>query len=336
MTPPSSNTGGKSPPTPTLTPHIPRARTKIDWLAFAAPDKGSGPMELLRETFKGIGPFEIVDRKSGWNGYAQSYDLSAGGARVGLLAEGGSAQRGKRYVGVTGTGCALVSDIGVFADCIGQEGWPLRRVDIAADFVDGSVSHDTILEAHRTGGFCRGGRPPQLNGAGPMDGSHRGRTLYVGNRTSDMFCRNYEKGQKEVVSLAESTGYSFQDLLCSGSIGVEGEWVDPMKWYRCELELKSKKRPIPHEIVRRRDHYFAGAYPYFSQMLSNVEPEFILTPQQEGRLGLEAALAQIRRQYGRTLFTALMVEQGDIGAVWDRIVGSELNPTLVAAGALLK
>jgi DNA relaxase NicK len=151
-----------------------------------------------------------------------------------------------------------------------------------------------------------------------------------------MFCRNYEKGQKEVVSLAESTGYSFQDLLCSGSIGVEGEWVDPMKWYRCELELKSKKRPIPHEIVRRRDHYFAGAYPYFSQMLSNVEPEFILTPQQEGRLGLEAALAQIRRQYGRTLFTALMVEQGDIGAVWDRIVGSELNPTLVAAGALLK
>jgi hypothetical protein len=48
-----------------------------------------------------------------------------------------------------------------------------------------------------------------------------------------------------------------------------------------------------------------------------------------------AALANCRAQFGNTLFTALTAFHGDIGAVWDKVVGKDHNRHLVEAGVLL-
>ena len=53
------------------------------------------------------------------------------------------------------------------------------------------------------------------------------------------------------------------------------------------------------------------------------------------QLDLAAALATVRDQYGKTLFTAMAAYGGDVLAVWDRIVGREHNERLLEAGVLL-
>jgi hypothetical protein len=50
---------------------------------------------------------------------------------------------------------------------------------------------------------------------------------------------------------------------------------------------------------------------------------------------LKARLANIRAMWGTTLFTALTVAHGDIGAVWAQIVGEKHNADMVAAGVLM-
>jgi hypothetical protein len=43
----------------------------------------------------------------------------------------------------------------------------------------------------------------------------------------------------------------------------------------------------------------------------------------------------IRAQYGSTLFTALVAHHGDIGAVWEKIIGTKHNQRLLEEGVLL-
>lgn len=327
MAPPSSNTGGKY---PSMTGAL-RPRTKIDALSFTARGPLNGPVDALQSLYKGR-KFDVVNRKAGWLGFASSALLTVDEAQVGLLAWGGQAQRGSIYASLMGTGCALADDLAPLIDLSETNEWPLRRLDIAADFTDGTVSIGTMIDAYERGGFLRGGRRPKLDSAGPADGSSRGRTLYVGNRENDMFCRGYEKGCKELADLVRELGPEAE----SAHLMVDGVYVDPMKWFRVELELKAKKRPIPYDVVQRRDEYFAGSYPYLSEILPSVEPQHILTAQKQGRMALDLALAHIRRQWGSTLFTALMVHEGDIGAVWEQIVGKKPNEALMRAGALLE
>ena len=50
---------------------------------------------------------------------------------------------------------------------------------------------------------------------------------------------------------------------------------------------------------------------------------------------LSQQLENIRRQYGTTLYTAMMAYEGDISAVWDKIVGNRHNKRLLDAGVML-
>jgi DNA relaxase NicK len=105
--------------------------------------------------------------------------------------------------------------------------------------------------------------------------------------------------------------------------------------YRLELELKAKDGPLPTDLIDRRDQYFAGSYPYLQTVL-DVKPEVFVQPREKGpQNSLAGMLANIRHQYGNTLFTALMAHQGDISAVWEKIVGHKHNADLLAAGVLL-
>jgi phage replication initiation protein len=278
-----------------------------------------------------------VHRKGGWKGFQSSALVTVEDAQVGLMAWGGEAQRGSIFCSLMGTGCQLAGDLRFIVDVAEAREWPLRRVDIAADFVDGSVGFDSMVQAYGRGGFQRSGRPPKMDAIGPIDGSKRGRTCTVGDRTNDQFVRGYEKGLKEYFALVEHIRKEFGDRMAreQTQLEVDGQPVDPDKWFRVEVELKAGKRPIPYEVIGRRDSYFAGSYPYLSEILPDATPEIILTPQRAAQLTLDEALANVRRQFGNTLFTALMVYQGDIGAVWDKIVGSKANEDLLRAGVRL-
>ena len=93
---------------------------------------------------------------------------------------------------------------------------------------------------------------------------------------------------------------------------------------------------IPWETVERQDQYFSGAYPFCAEVLPGIEPDILQRrPEKAPQRELAAALANCRTQYGDTLYTALRAYGGDIGAVWDKVVGAKHNQRLVEAGVLL-
>jgi DNA relaxase NicK len=106
--------------------------------------------------------------------------------------------------------------------------------------------------------------------------------------------------------------------------------------YRCEVELKAVSADIPWEVIDRRDQYFAGAYPFCADVLPGVEADILQRrPERESQTDLAVALENCRIQFGPTIFTALMAYNGDMTAVWDKIIGMEHNRSLVEAGVLL-
>lgn len=294
-------------------------RSKIDWLAGRT---RGGPSDLavqLGPMFGEHAPLLNLSRRgAGWMGYESAADIRVGrNMNVGMAAWGGAHQRGWMHVSLTGQGCDWVRDWDIAQDCLAAlPAWQPRRVDVALDTFKRETSHEDILAAYRSGGFTARGRPPklmQIIGELPT----QGRTIYIGTRTSDKFLRCYEKGRQ----LAEPQGLEEIDGVPVGD------------WYRVELELKAKDNDLPVDIIDRRDQYLAGSYPYLQALLSDVEPEILVrTRERVPQLLLADALDHIRVQYGRTLFTALAVYGGDIGAVWSKIAGRQHNQDLLRAG----
>jgi phage replication initiation protein len=295
-------------------------RTKVDWLAGRARVNPGALMPALVPVFGHFGQFVRIEQRSrGWMGYECSADLRVMDMTAGMVAWGGDHQRGWAHVSITGQGCDWVPDWDAAQDSLSSlDQWEPRRVDIALDTFKRETSHEDMLAAYRAGGFTTRGRPPkcqQIIGEDPADG----RTIYVGSRTSDKFLRGYEKGLQ---------------LARPGATHIDGVPVED--WYRVECEFKAKEGPLPQDIIDRRDQYLAGAYPYLQTLLADVEPEILVNLRERiPQLDLAAALEQVRTQYGRTLFTALVAYGGDFGAVWSKVVGTEHSLDLVRAGVLL-
>jgi DNA relaxase NicK len=296
-------------------------RSKVDWLAGRTKAEPAEVLPALAPLFGDPGKWlNIEQRRSGWMGYSSSADLRVANMNVGLLAWGGEHQRDWLHLSLTGQGCDWVQDWDTAQERLdGLAAWEPRRVDIALDTFKRETSHEAMLAAFRSGGFSTRGRPPKLTQiVGELP--EQGRTIYIGSRTADKFLRGYEKGRQ----LAEAQGL------------VEIDGVPVEDWYRVELEVKAKTAPLPADIIDKRDQYLAGAYPYLQQLLADVEPEIlVMTRERVPQLFLADQLAHLRKQYGSTLYTALHAYEGDIGAVWEQIVGTKHNATLLAAGVLL-
>jgi phage replication initiation protein len=204
----------------------------------------------------------------------------------------------------------------------------VKRVDIAADFYQGEVSFEQVQAAYGAGKF-RLRRQPDYK---TVQGSN-GRTFYVGTRGNDVFLRAYEKGKQEFAGLPrweQVCGPEGHRRSING-----GPWFRLDQWFRVELELRAKTRPLPLDVLPDRDQYFAGAYPFLQELLPQVEPEILVRPQHVAEANLDRALLNIRDQWGSTLFTAITAYGGDIFRVWKRIVGNHHNERLVQAGVLL-
>ncbi len=300
-------------------------KTTVDWLRFRTQAEPLQALQALRGLYGDLGPhLRLQHLPRGILGFEQGAQIVVADLAVGRMDYGGQSQRGWVRVDLPGRGCEWVKDWDALEAVEALPAAEIRRADIALTTWRGEVSHGTVIEAHTRGRFACGGRPPHLQTIESTD-PRAGRTCYVGKREkADKFFRGYEKGFELAAKLPP---------------GIEVATIDGFRVediYRCEVELKAENRPIPWEIVERRDQYFTGAYPFCADILPGVEADILQRrPEREPQLDLKAALANCRLQFGRTLYTALHAYHGDMGAVWEQIVGTDHNLDLVAAGVLM-
>lgn len=301
-------------------------KTTVDWLTFRTQGEVLEALEALRPMYGTLGPsLQLEHAPRGSLGFQRGAWLQADGMRIGRFDFGGESQRGWVRAELHGRGCEWVQDWEAVQAVESLPKAEIKRLDVALTTWKGEVTHQRIVAAHSGGAFCAGGRPPNLQQIVHSD-PRGGSTCYVGTRAkSDKFFRGYEKGF-EIASKCGSMGRALSR--------IDGCAIEDI--YRCEVELKSASRPIPWEVIERRDQYFAGSYPFLAELLPEVECDILMRrPERAPQLDLLAQLANVRVQYGATLYTALRAYHGDMTAVWDQIIGDQHNAALVEAGVLL-
>lgn len=115
----------------------------IDWLGFTINIADMGEQtanELLiwfLLEFHSFSDFFVYeDRRKGWMGYKQSYDIEHGS---GLLAFGGDHQRSTLHVELTGKGCTSIKDWGKLREWLERMQAKIMRLDIAHDDHEGKT-----------------------------------------------------------------------------------------------------------------------------------------------------------------------------------------------------
>lgn len=298
--------------------------TTIDWLRFRTQADPGDVLQALRGMFPTFADeLSLSDHGRGVHGFRDSLRVKLlGQVPIARLDFGGDAQRGWLRCELSGKACAQVEDWAGLADVEALPQAQLRRLDIALTTWRGEVTHELVVDAHTAGQFTTSGRPPALRQIISTD-PRAGRTCYVGSREMDKFFRAYEKGYELA---AQFPG--------AGVTHVQGFPIEDI--YRCELECKATAHDLPWSMVGQRDQYFAGAYPFCRELLPEVEPDVLQRrPERAAQTELAAALATVKAQSGRILYTALMAYHGDMGAVFSKVLGKEHCQRLVEAGVLL-
>lgn len=297
--------------------------TKIDWFSCRTTAQVPEVLEAIANGFGDhSGMVETRQRPGGWQGYEQSRTVTVGGQHVGIMAYGGSNQRGWVSINLSGQGCAWVDDWKATEDVYSSlRAYEARRVDIALDTYQREVTHDTVVEAYREGQFSVTNHTPAMRLILNED-RYDGQTVYVGKRQSGKFFRGYEKGYE----------------LASKNPGLRVTHIDEIPiedFYRLEIELKAKEGPLPTDLIAQRDNYFSGAYPYLQSVLDAEPKTYSQSREKAIQRTVEETMAQIRLQYGPSLYTLLQAFDGDVLSLFKKICGSKHNDDLVAAGALL-
>lgn len=301
-------------------------KTTIDWLRFRAQAE---PREIVKTLMPLFGEFggalKLIPLERGMLGFKQASTISIGDMPLGRMDYGGESQKGWVRVDIGGKGCEWVKDweqVGAIEKLPSAQ---IRRLDIALTTWEGQITHESVLKAHGDRRFVTRGRPPALQQITSSD-PRAGRTCYIGKREqSDKFMRCYEKGFEMAGKVKRLPGYLTH---------IDGFKVEDI--YRCEVELKAVSSDIPWEVIERRDQYYAGAYPFCADVLPGVEADILQRrPDREPQTDLAVVLENCRVQFGPALYTAMIAYQGDITAVWDKVVGKEHSRSLLESGVLL-
>ena len=297
-------------------------KTTIDWLTFRTKAEPIQALQALKPMYGcAASLLNLKSLQRGAMGFQQAAAVLLGDMPVARIDYGGESQRGWSRVAMGGKGCEWVQDWSAMQSIEELPASEIRRLDIALTTWNGQVSHDLVVNAHSRGRFGTGGRNPdlqQITSSNPI----AGKTCYIGNRKSDRFLRAYEKG------------YEMNAKAGGNLTHIDGHPIEDI--YRTELELKASATDLPWSLIERRDEYFAGAYPFCAELLPGVDADVLQRrPDREPQTDLAAALANIKTQYGATLFTALHAYGGDMTTVWDKIIGTEHSKPLLEAGVLL-
>ncbi len=217
-------------------------------------------------------------RENGMNFYKHSFDIGDRGE--GIVCIGG--QRDSVLVTIKGQGL-LGSKVGwelrlkQFLESI--PGATLTRVDLASDNFNSALSLDDYLDFYHQGLYSSNGRPPEVECLGNwVKPNGKGRTLYVGSRTSGKLLRVYEKG----LQLANG----FHELF--------------KNWVRVELELKNTDRVIPLDVLTAPGQYLAGSYPALNFI--HKKQDFIKTCKNIVKSTMERAIETTRHQFGKYIW----------------------------------
>lgn len=300
-------------------------KTTIDYLRFRTQAEPKEALEALRPMFGSLGSsLRLKGLERGSMGFQQAAQIIVADMPVARMDFGGDSQRGWVRTEITGKGCEWVEDWAAVEVVEKLPTSQIRRLDIALTTWNGEITHDRVVQAHAAGRFHAGGRPPALQQITSSD-ERAGKTCYVGKRTSDKFFRAYEKGFEMASKFRGLPGITTH---------IDGHAIEDI--YRCELELKAAATDIDWAVIGRRDNYFAGAYPFCADVLPGIEADTLMRRKERSpQSDLAAALENCRIQFGPTLFTALMAYQGDMTAIWDKIIGVHHCQPLVEAGVLL-
>lgn len=264
-----------------------------------APEDAESELTYGIETFLDHHLYEIfgfglaTKREKGMHNYKFAYELED---MLGMVLYGHSSKR--ISVQINGSGCALA-----------RKGWQLRlynwlnsyqmvhqedgsnkifgcvapkitRVDLCYDDFEGKYITVDIADLwDNVDGFWCGGRAPKVEKLGAWKRpSGKGRTFCVGDRTSGKYCRIYERGKKE------------------------GDKTSP--WVRAEVEIKSKDRYIPLDILLEPSKYFIGTYPAFEWLARQLQQDLI-TPQKtevvkkQSKINWDKSIEIVKEQFGK-------------------------------------
>lgn len=300
-------------PRPVTRGESPQQAVKVDWLnaTFPAPSLSVVGFVALLARMLGRPVFAVEGR--GLIGFRESVTLharhGAASSAIGSIAWGGDQQMGKWLLQLTGVGCQLVRDWDGMRSLLEDLGAKLTRVDLALDFLAGEHSVDDAVRYYEEGAFQLAGRPPKSAVAGDWLGGKAGRTLYIGDSKNGKMLRVYEKGKQ---------------------LGDESS-----DWTRYEVQLGSRDRVIPFDVLTRRDARFAGFYPALEQMVADAA-DAIPTLRKGGEVSLGHLLYHLKRCYGKLLGTCLAeVGATDADLVQElRVIGlpRRVNVSSLAAG----
>ena len=304
-------------------------KTTVDWLRFRVKAEPREIIKALKSMFGEGGEIGrklgLIPMERGILGFKLASSIAIEDMVIGRMDYGGESQKEWVRVDIPAKGCEWVKDWQGVAAVEELPSAQIRRLDLALTTWNGEVGHEQVVKAHQDGRFITKGRPPHLRQITSSD-PRAGRTCYIGKRQrSDKFMRCYEKGFEMLTKMGRLPGTVTH---------IDGFKVEDI--YRCELELKADSSDIPWEVIERRDQYFAGSYPFCADILPGIEADILQRrPEREPQVSLALALENCRIQFGPTLFTALAAYQGDLTAVWDKVVGREHSRALLEAGVML-
>lgn len=287
----------------------------VDWLRFSflpmleQRDQVGYLLNYLRASASL--PLNLVESDKGIHGYTSSFDLNCfldgQVVKVGTIGVGGTHTAGTMLVDLTGTGCSVIKDWVMIHDLMLELSARITRCDVAVDFLDGEVTIDQIRQLYFSGEFNAGGRTPsyfEYSGGSLDSEGFKGRTFEIGKRKNGKLVRAYEKGRQ--------LGNMFS------------------LWVRIEVELGSRDRVIPYDIVVQPTIYFIGAHKALSAFVEG-SAERIKTIQSRSDIDLDRSVLWIRNSAGKHIDQLLKHKFNDVAEFLEAVRVNGLPKKLITS-----
>jgi len=322
------------PPTP-----LPHQQTHVDWVSFTSEETS----QVLEEFVKIVLPKAlIVPMKHGQTGYKYVKEISLHGMPIGRIGYGSA--HGRNLLTLTGKGCAQLLSWDDFVHYYNVLEKPrITRIDIALDFFNGEVNHDSVIKAYEDGAFkpANAFKKPTIKTEGSVSGEgiNLGRTVYIGNKKSSKFIRCYEKGLERFSKLTQDLEEEVKASYLANLANLECSEFEPtapetslLDWYRLEVQYGNADRELTIDVLTNRDNYFSGAYPYLED-LTKMERKTPKRIPNSLETDIEQMYIHIQNQYGSFLTTELASGKDPL-AILKKCVNGKLSQRFLKAGAL--
>jgi len=293
--PPNSNTGERSHLLSSANQPEDKCIALIDYLTFVlpandfykqlqVPDRDNTlslhnfALKVEREILNMLNLCLDLTKKGGRNGYKHSWNIVDNSNNdCGFVAFGENKNKQGHEticINIAGQGTACIGSFGYeqLYKLMVEKGAHITRIDLAHDCHNGEV---TLIEVQNwyDAGLFRASARGKYPTASKWDdlGSGNGFIFYVGSRESGKLFRAYEKGKQ---------------------LGDKNS-----KWLRLEIELRSKKRTIPLDILLDTASYISGCYQCMQFL--NIEQSYIETHKNTTAISYKHLEEYCRQSYGR-------------------------------------